>query len=147
VKSLIHAKGALRNRCAETNGRKDNGRIQTETIESDLNSHTSRIVPQEHNKMTYIKSKPGIRGTKKDLEVLPFAKEGNEVAASGFGSFYALDNGIGVDIETSRPDNVINVLSGLFDIAFDIHGETRGFRNGEPEVEGNNAGNAAQTDK
>jgi hypothetical protein len=45
VKTLIYATRALLGGCAKTNGRKDNGGIQTEAIESDLDPHMSRKQP------------------------------------------------------------------------------------------------------
>ena len=55
-----------------------------------------------------------------------------------------MDSRIGVNVEASSCKNVVNILSGLPDIAFNIHGETRGFGNGEPEIEGNCTRHATQ---
>jgi len=41
----------------------------------------------------------------------------------------------------------LDILDRLLHVTVDIEGETRGFRDGEPEVEGNNTGDASEADE
>jgi hypothetical protein len=70
-----------------------------------------------------------------------------EVTARGFGSLHTLDSCIGVNIEGTGGKNVIDILGSLSDIALNIHGETRRFGYSESEIQGNAAGNTAETDE
>ena len=96
---------------------------------------------------TYIKRKPRIRGTEQNLEVGPLAEVGGKVAAARLGDLGALDDGIGVNDESAGGEEGVDVLGGLLDVALDIHGEARGLGDGEAEVEGEHAGDAAETDE
>lgn len=98
-------------------------------------------------RVAHIKGKPRVRGTDEDLEVLPLAKVGHEVAAGSLGRLDTLDGGIGVNVVGAAGQEVVNILGGLLDIALDIHGETRGLRNGETEVESDDTGHATKTDE
>ena len=71
----------------------------------------------------------------------------SEIRPGGPGRFCTLDNGIGVDDEGSCSQDVLDVFSGLLNVALNIHGETGGFGDGKTEVKSNAAGNAAKTDK
>jgi hypothetical protein len=94
-----------------------------------------------------IKSEPGIGTTEEQLAVLPFTEMRDEVTASGFGSFHALNNCIRVNVESAGGNDVLNVLGSLLDIALDIHGETRGFGNSKPEIQRNDTRNTAQANE
>ena len=96
---------------------------------------------------TNIKSKPGVRGANEELEVLPLGVVRGEVRPGGFGSLDTLDTSIRVDIEGASGEEVIDILSGLVDVALDIHGETRSLGNGKTEVESDSTGDAAETDE
>jgi hypothetical protein len=97
--------------------------------------------------MTDIESKPGIRCTEENLEVFRLAKVHEEVTLRGFGSFYALDSCIGVDIECAGGKNVLDILGSLSDITLNIHGETGRFGNSESKIQGDAAGNTAEADE
>ena len=71
----------------------------------------------------------------------------DEVAASSLGCLYTLDSCVGVNVKPSSGNDVFDILRSLPNIAFDIHGETRCFRNGETEVESDNTRNATKTDE
>lgn len=71
----------------------------------------------------------------------------DEVTLRCFGSLYALDSCIGVDIERAGGKNVLDILGSLSDITLDIHGETGRFGNSESEVQGHAAGKTAEADE
>jgi hypothetical protein len=72
---------------------------------------------------------------------------GEEVTLCGFGSLYALDSCIGVDVKGAGGKNVLDILGSLSDITLDIHGETGCFGNSESEVQGAAARNTAEADE
>jgi len=66
-----------------------------------------------------------------------------EVTVLGLGHLHVLDGCIKVDVETTGGKDIIDILGSLPNIALDIHGETRSFRDSESEIDGNAAGKAA----
>ena len=116
-------------RRAETNGVEDNRRVETETVEGD------------------VEREPRVRGTNEELEVLPLREVRHEVATGRLGGLDTLNDRIGVNVVGAGSEEVLDVLGRLLDVALDIHGEARGLGDGETEVEGDRAGNAAETDE
>lgn len=96
---------------------------------------------------TNIESEPGVRSTQQNLAVLPLGEVPSEICPSSLGCLCALNDGIGVDDESSGGQYVLNIFRGLLDVALNIHSETGGFRDGKTEVESNAARNAAKTDE
>lgn len=146
MQTLVYTKRAFLWGCAETNGSKDNGRVQTKPVESDLDGLCQHW-PTKQNGRTDIEGEPRICGTKEDLAVLPLAKVCEEVTARGLGGLHALDSRFIIDVKLASCDNVLDILSGLPDIAVDIHGKTRSFRDSESEIQGNATGDTSQPNK
>ena len=71
----------------------------------------------------------------------------DEVATASLGCLYTLDSCVGVDVELASGNNVVDIVGSLPNIALDIHGETRSFRDRETEVESDNTRNATKTDE
>ena len=72
----------------------------------------------------------------------------DEIGAACARSLDALGNNrIRILDVPSGDENVIDVLCGLVNIAFDIHGETRCLGNGKTEVKGDDTRNATKTDE
>jgi hypothetical protein len=97
--------------------------------------------------MPYVKSKPRVRSAQNDFEVLPLGEMGSEVPAGGPRSLHTLHDSIGVNVRVSFRKEVLNIVGGLLDVTFDIHSEARRLGNGQSEIQGDNAGDASQTDE
>jgi hypothetical protein len=98
-------------------------------------------------KCTYIESKPRVCSAQQNFAVLPLGEVSSEIGPGSLGRLCTLDHGIRVDNKGTGSQDVLNILCGLLNIALDIHGETRSFWDGQTEVEGNTARNAAKTNK
>jgi len=96
---------------------------------------------------THIKSKPRVSSAENDFEILPLGEVLDKVSTTGLGSLYALDNGIGIDVGISLGKEVLDILTGLLYVTFDVHGEAWRLGDGQPEVEGNASRNSTQTDE
>jgi len=70
-----------------------------------------------------------------------------EVAATSLGCPHTLDSCVGVDVKLARGENIVDILASLLNIALDIHGETRCFRDGETEVESDDTRKTTKTDE
>lgn len=71
----------------------------------------------------------------------------HKVRATSFGRLDTLDSCVGVYVKLASGHNVVDILGSLLNIALDIHGKTRCFRDGETEVKCNDTGDAAQADE
>lgn len=98
-------------------------------------------------KETNVKSKPRVGSTEKDFEILELTKVGPEIGPAGFGGLNALDKKIWVNIGRFVVQDILDVVGGLVDVAFNIHGETGGFRDSQTEVESDSSGNTTETDE
>jgi len=98
-------------------------------------------------KETNVKSKPRVGSTEKDFEVLELTKVGREISPAGFGGLNALDKKIWVNVGRVVVQDILDVVGGLVDVAFNIHGETGGFWDSQTEVESDNSGDATETDE
>ena len=114
---------------AEADRSKDDGRIETETVKGD------------------VEGEPGPCTADEDFEVLTLAEVVGKVLARRFGSIDALDDRIGVDVEGTGGEEVVDVVARLLHVALDVHREARGLWDGETVVEGDNAGEAAEPDE
>lgn len=112
-----------------TDGGENDGRVESETVESD------------------VESEPRPSATEKDLSVLPLAEVTAEVLPTSLRSRYMLNSGLRVGDVSSRRKESINIGGSLLDVAFDIHGETRSFGEGETEVESDGTRNSTETDE
>jgi len=72
---------------------------------------------------------------------------GPEIGPAGLGGLDALDKKIVVSVALAAGQDILNVVGGLVNVAFDIHGETGGFWDSQAEVESDNSGNATETDE
>jgi len=85
--------------------------------------------------------------TEENLAVLPLTEVVAEIFPGSLGSSDVLDGGLGIgDISTGREEG-IDVGSGLLDVAFDIHSESRSFGESETEVESDGTGDSTETDE
>jgi len=96
---------------------------------------------------TYIQSKPRVGSAEKDLAIFPLTEVCDEVSPACLGHSYTLGNFVGVMAERTRRQDVLNIHGSLLHIAIDIHGETRGFWDGETEVESNATRYTAQSNQ
>jgi hypothetical protein len=100
-----------------------------------------------HKIDTHVQCKPGVGSSDQELHVLPLSEVSKEVPHTGARSIRTLDDGVGVNVESAVGPNIFNVVSGLNDVALNIHGKTGCFRDGKTEVEGNYSRHAAETNK
>ena len=70
-----------------------------------------------------------------------------EVCARRLGSIYTLYDCIGVDVESTRGEEVVDIFARLLNVAFDIHSESRCLWDSEAVVESDGSGEAAETDE
>lgn len=96
---------------------------------------------------TNVKSKPRVGGTENDFEVLELTEVGPEIGPAGFGGLDPLNKKISVNVGRALLQNILDVVGGHVDVAFNIHGETRGFWDSQTEVQSDNTGNATETDE
>lgn len=132
VKGLVHVDlgrlvGVLVG--AKADGGKDLGRVETETVESN------------------VKGEPGVGSTKENLAVLPLGEVADEVGPGGLGEFGALVVANGVNNVGTGGEVRVDVLRGLLDVALNVHSVTGSLGDSETEVEGNASGDTADTDK
>ena len=69
-----------------------------------------------------------------------------EVAAARLGRLRTNSGSLLIDVEVAVGQNGVDVLTGLENVAVNVHGETRGLRDRKTEVEGDDGGHAAETD-
>jgi hypothetical protein len=96
---------------------------------------------------TYVESEPTVSSTEKNLEVLELSEVFLEIRPAGLGGFDALDKGIIVDVVLPSGNDGLDISGSLIDVALNVHGETGCLRNGQSEIQGNDSGNSAETDK
>ena len=98
-------------------------------------------------KTAYVESEPGPGGTQQNFSVLPLTEVVAEICPAGLGNIDLVgdDAVIGTGLDTLV--GTLDVLDSLFHVTFNVESETRGLGDGETEVESDNSGNAAETDK
>ena len=96
---------------------------------------------------THVDREPRVAHPDERHKVLPLAEEAHEVPPRSLGSAHAIDHRVRVDVIRARGEEVLDVLGRLLDVALDVHRETGRLGDGKTEVEGNAAGNAAETDE
>ena len=114
-------------RCTKADGSENCGRIETETIESN------------------VEGEPGPSGAEKYLAVLPLSEMSLKVSPRGLGKFCPLVVVDGVDNVRASGEIGVNVLRSLFNVALDVHGVTRGLRNSQTEVKCGGRGNTSES--
>ena len=112
-----------------TDGTENEGRVETETVESD------------------VEGEPGVSGSEEDLSVLPLSEVTTEISPGSFGSSDMLDGRLGIGDVFARRKVSVNVGGSLLDVALDVHGESRSFGESETEVESDGTGNSSETDQ
>ena len=95
----------------------------------------------------HTEGEPRVSSTDEELEVLPLGVVGLEVSPRSFGGLGTLDLSIGVNVVGTGGQEVVDILGGLLHVALDVHGESRGLGDGETGVEGDDGGNATETDE
>ena len=60
---------------------------------------------------------------------------------------HALDDRVRVDVVAAGGQEVLDILRSLLDVALDVHCEAGRLGDGETEVEGDDGGNATETDE
>jgi len=105
------------------------------------------MLPSIYGTATYIECEPRVCSTKQHFAVLPLGKICHKVSTACFRCLDALDDGIGIDNKFPGAQHIVNILRGLPDVAFDIHGKARCFRNCQAEVQCDYAGNTTQTNE
>jgi len=114
---------------AKTDGGQDDGRVKTETIESD------------------VESEPGPGSAEQYLSVLPLTEVAAEVSPRGPRNIDLVGDEAVIWSGLDALGGTIDVLDGLFHVTFDVEGETRGLWNSETEVESDDTGDASKTDE
>ena len=114
-------------RRTKADGGKDSGGVETKTVESN------------------VKGEPGPCCTEEYLAVLPLAEMSPKVSPRSLGQFCTLVVVDGVDNVSAGGEVSVNVLRSLFDVALDIHGVTRGLRNGQTEVKCGSRGDTSES--
>ena len=131
---------------SETDGGQDDGGVEAETIESNLDGV---LIGGSHKlrETTYVESEPRPGATEQNLSIFPPTKVPAEVGPTGFGDINLVgdDAVIGSGLDTLV--GTLDIPDGLLHVTFDIKGETRGLGDGETEVKGDNTGNASKTDE
>jgi hypothetical protein len=113
----------------ETNLGENDGRIETETVESDIESEPRPSTPEQ------------------DLAVLPLTVVSSEILEGSLGCFNSLNRRIRVDDKGTSGQVRVNILRSLLDVALDIHSVSRGFRDRQSEVQGDGTGHTSHTDQ
>lgn len=72
---------------------------------------------------------------------------GAEIGPGGSGCINADDGSIFVDDDVLAFDDVGNISGGLFEVALNIHGESRSLGDGQTEVEGDTSRDSTETDE
>ena len=97
---------------------------------------------------TDIECEPRVGRAEKNFAIFPLREVGNKVSTACARCLDALGNNRIVVLNVlATGENVFDVLCGLFNVALNIHSKTRGLRNGETEVKGNDTGNASETNE
>lgn len=108
-----------------------------------------KIYNKTQIRVAHVECKPRVRRADEDLHVLPLGEMSSEILPACLGNGCPNDRCIlinAVDILALVEDSV-NVGRGLVDVALDVHSESRSLRDGEPEVEGNDSGDATETNE
>lgn len=116
----------------KVDGRQDEGVVQTNTIEGN------------------IESEPGHGGTEENLEVLPLGEVGAEVGEGALGGGGVGNDGIGsiilrLEVVAVLLEDGGNIALGLVEVVLDIQDVTGGLGNGQTEVDGDEGRQASET--
>lgn len=112
-----------------------------------IRNKSSACKPPQMKRATHVQSKPTVRRTKENLEVLPLTKMCAEVTPAGSGSVYALDESFLVNLFVLSSCDVGDIVCRPVNVALNIHGEPRRLRNCETEEKPNDAGDASEADE
>ena len=94
-----------------------------------------------------VEREPRVRRAEQQTAVLPLREVRDKVVARGLGCLCALDDRVGVDVVRAGGEEVLDVLSRLLHVALDVHREPGRLGDSETEVEGDRAGDTAETDQ
>ena len=131
---------------SETDSGQDDGGVETETVESNLNGGSTGK-SEKWRENAYVESEPRPGSAQQNLSVLPLTEVPAEIGPACLGYFDLCGDkavaGTGLDTLEAR----IDILDSLVHVTLDIEGETRGLGDSETEVKGDNTGDASETDE
>lgn len=124
----------------------DDRAVETETVKGDLERRIRTNWRQVH--LTDIERKPRVGCAKENLAVFPLGEVSDKVGTACARRLDALGNNRIIILDVlAGGENILDVLCGLFNVALDIHRKTWSLGDGETEVQGNDTGNATETDE